>query len=415
MNAIAPKPPFPIRALNHLGRGFASLGFKGKPLDAGQLIDEACRKFKLSDFGPGPFTEGMDALIESLENEAALTPLVRQMARADIIKALGVQLQVQDWFNRYPEIADEKIEAPLIIVGMPRTGTTILHELMQLDPDNRLPLTWEADAPCPPPETASYQSDPRIRAAAKELRFSHYLIPEVTKMHRMGEQLPQECIILTRHAFHSMVNSTIYRIPGYQHWLSHEADMAPIYRYHRRLLQLLQWRCPGKRWVLKSPGHLWHLNALLDEYPDAKLIQTHRDPLKIASSMASMLPTLRSMGSDDIRPLEIAREWADNNMEALDNSVVVRQSGRIAPEQIVDIQFSEFMADQAGAVKRIYDAFELPFSETFAESIRRYIASNPHDKDGGHKHRFEDSGLDYQTERKRCQSYQDYFGVASEF
>jgi hypothetical protein len=415
MTMAPPVPPTPIRFLNAASTVLRRVGIGGAELTAADLIEEARRTTGLDDFGPGPFREGLDVLLAALHKEAALTPMGWRLAKRELLKGLTVQLHIQDWFARYPEIAEERIEAPLVIIGMPRTGTTILHELLQLDPTNRVPETWETSAPCPPPEAATYATDPRIKNEERQLRFTHYLIPELPKMHRMGPRLPQECIVLTAHLFHSMVHSTIFRVPSYQRWLTTEADLAPVYAYHRRMLQLLQWRAPGERWVLKSPGHLWSLDALLGEYPDARLVQTHRDPLKIESSLASMIPTIRSMYSNELDVEQIAGEWAFNNAHALDASVTFRESGAIASDRVVDISFDDFMADQVGQVRRIYDRFGYEFSDGYADAIDAYIAANPHDKGGGHRHHFADSGLDYATERERSRRYSDYFAVRQEF
>ena len=405
----------PICIINAVWQLIGKAGIGCIDLHADKLIEEAIKKTGLEDFGPGPFREALKQLLYALDSEAALNALGRKLIKSEILKGLSVQLQIQDWFTRHPEIANEEINAPVIIIGMPRSGTTILHELMQLDADNRIPLYWEVDAPCPPPEKAMYTTDSRIKQQKKKLAFSHYLMPEVVKMHRLGAELPQECVAITTNVFCSMQYTTIYRIPSYQRWLMNEADMKAVYRFHRRFLQLLQWRCPGKRWVLKSPGHLWHLESLLCEYPDARLVQTHRDPLKIVSSLASMVPTLRSMASNDLEPRAIALEWAECNSEALQESVNARKTGVIKPEQVVDIRFGDFMADPTSEVEKIYRSFDMPFSDEVASKIRTYIAENPHDKHGGHKHRFEDCGLNYEEERERVREYQEYFHVPSEF
>lgn len=409
-----PRMHWPIRAINGLGRAARGLGLCRSSLDPERLIAEAQRSTRLEDYGPGPFREELAILARSLEDEARLNTVGRAIARRSLLDGLEVQLRLQDWFNRHPEIAAQEIREPVIIIGMPRTGTTILHELMALDRNNRVPMTWEAAQPFPPPEADTYDSDPRIAAQDRRLKFSHYLMPGVENMHRMGAALPQECVAITAYAFTSMQFSTIYRLPTYAHWLQH-CDLGPSYRFHRRMLQYLQWRYARPHWVLKSPAHLWGLEALLAEYPDARLIQTHRDPLKIVSSLASMIPTLRAAGSDDIDVGEVAREWADSCVFALNASLRSRQSGVIDPSRVVDIQFGEFMSSQAGAVEKAYRALGLDFSPQLAGAIDAYIHANPADKHGGHKHRFDDTGLDVAAERARVREYQDYFGVASEF
>ena len=407
---VVPRAHAPIRALNGL------LGLLPRAsLSPATLIDRARRRTGLADFGPeGPYEEGLTVLCRALEEEADLTPLGRLLARQMLVQALACQLRLQDWLAREPTILEAAIECPLVIVGMPRTGTTILHELLALDPSNRCPLTWEVAHPFPPPETASYAGDPRIARHARELRFSEYLMPGVQNMHRMGAALPQECVAITAQVFVSMQYNTIFRVPSYTRWLEHDADHVRIYRYHRRFLQYLQWRHRGERWVLKSPAHLWTLEALLQVYPDARLVQTHRDPLRIVSSLGSMLPTLRSAYSRVADPQAVAREWSQNCASALDASVASRRAGAISPSQVCDIQFREFMQDPVGEVRRLYAQFDIPLRPGLEAAIRLYLAQNPASKHGGHRHAFADTGLDPVQERQKVSDYQGYFAVPSE-
>ena len=407
---VVPTPHVATRALNGL------LGLLPRAsLSPAGLIDHARRRTGLTDFGPeGPYEDGLTVLCRALEEEAALTPLGRVLARQMLVQALACQLHLQDWLRREPAILQAPIERPVVIVGMPRTGTTILHELLALDPSNRCPLTWEVAHPFPPPESASHASDPRIARHARELRLSEFLMPGVQNMHRMGAALPQECVAITAQVFVSMQYNTIFRVPSYTRWLEHDADHVRSYRYHRRFLQYLQWRHRGERWVLKSPAHLWTLEALLEVYPDARLVQTHRDPLRIVSSLASMLPTLRRAYSDAADPQTVAREWSRNCASALDASVASRRAGAIRPGQVCDIQFREFMRDPVGEVRRLYAQFDIPFGADIEAAMRRYLADNPATKHGGHSHRFSDTGLDREQERRKVADYQAFFDVASE-
>jgi hypothetical protein len=405
-----PRAALPVRVLNVLRRALPQ-----RAMSPGALIDAARRDTGLEDFGPdGPFEQALGVLCDALDAEASLTPVGRMLVRRMLLQGLKTQLQLQDWRRRHPEIGEQPIERPVFIVGMPRTGTSILHELMALDPANRCPLSWELAHPFPPPESATFSSDPRIAAYARELRFSHYLMPGIENMHRMGSELPQECVAITAYAFVSMQLNTIFHVPSYTRWLEQKADHTAVYRFHRRFLQYLQWRCPRERWVLKSPAHLWQIEALMREYPEAKLVQTHRDPLKIVSSLASMIPTLRSAYATDIDPLAVAREWSENCASALNASLASRRAGTVRPGQVVDIQFRDFMHDPVGEVRRVYALFDLPFSDRYEEAIRAYIAANPADKHGGHRHRFEDTGLDVLTERRKTDAYRHYFEVTPE-
>jgi len=409
----APPLPFGARVVNALARPFASLAPQ-LSLREDSLLAAARKQTELGDFGSDSFREPLRRFLDSLESEANLTPIGRMIARGEIVQALCNRLEMTDWRRRHPEIDAERVAAPVVIIGMPRTGTTILHELLMQDPGNRVPQTWEVDFPCPPPVAATYGNDPRIARVAETLDRSESLIPDFKRMHRMGAQLPQECVRILAPEFASIAFLITYRVPSYGAWLLRDYDWAPAYAAHRRFLQLLQWRCPGERWVLKTPGHLWALPALLAEYPDARLIQTHRDPLRILGSVTSLGTTLRTMASRDPHPTEVAREWSDWNAMALDASVDARESGLIKAENVIDIYFREFMADPFAAIRRIYDRFGIAYCDEADRRMRAYLDANPSDKHGAHEYRFADTGLDEQRERAKVARYQDYFNVPSE-
>jgi len=409
-----PELPLAVRVMNATGRLLRSVGVPLLPLRSDALHEAAKRKTGLDDFGPSHYREGLTRLLESLEAEAALSPLGRSIARSSIGMSLVNRLQITDCFERHPAIAEERVERPVIIVGMGRTGTTILHDLLALDPTNRVPLSWEADHPCPPPERASYDSDPRIEAVQRELDRADRLVPDFKKMHPMGALLPQECIRLTANDFASLIFAASFRIPSYNRWLTEQADLGPVYAAHRRTLQLLQWRCPAERWVLKSPGHLWALDALLKEFPDARLIQTHRDPLKVVSSMTSLETTLRGMASDEVVPEEIGREWAELIGQGWNASLRARQQGLIPAEQVLDLQFRDFITRPMETVRRVYDFLAIELSDEAASRMQAHLDENPSDKYGKHSHRFSDTGLRSEEWRERYRTYCEYFDVALE-
>jgi hypothetical protein len=406
--------PLPIRLMNRVGGAIEKIGIQLSSLDEANLLAAARKKTGLDDFGDASFKPALRALLESLENEAQLSALGRVIARTDLLQHLQNRLGLEDWHRRHPEIGQAEVKRPIFIIGQGRTGTTILHELLELDPTNRVPLTWEVDTPFPPPERESYASDPRIAQSQQQLDRADSIIPEFKKMHRMGARLPQECVRLTGIDFTTFIFPAQWRVPSYTEWLMHEAPMAPVYANHRRMLQLLQWRCPADRWVCKSPGHLWSLDALMAEYPDALLIQPHRCPLKIVSSLSSLEWMLRSMSSETADIQEIAREWSHYNAIAYERSVDFRERGGIDPERVIDVHFASFIQDPIAVVRSIYEKFELPFSDDFEARMRKYIADNPSDRDGKHEHDFAQTGLDEAEERKKVERYQDYFGVASE-
>jgi hypothetical protein len=314
--------------------------------------------------------------------------------------------------RRHPEIEDGTVTAPLFVVGLPRTGTSILHELLAQDPASRVPMSWEVMRPWPPPETATFETDPRIAAVEAHLGGIDRLLPDFKRIHPMGARLPQECVALTAHDFATMIFHTTHRVPSYQAWLE-STDLRWVYASHRRQLQYLQWKAPARRWVLKSPGHLWALAALLAVYPDARIVQTHRDPLKVVASLTSLVTVLRSLASDAIDPLEIARDWTDRLARGLEQTTRVRDGG-LAASQVFDVRFAELMADPIAMVRRIYAHFDMALDAEAEARMRRFLAANPSDKHGAHRYTLAATGLDRDAERGRFAAYQARYGIADE-
>lgn len=409
-----PTIPLGARTINAVLRTLGPLTRFGRPLSAEGLEHDAQEKTGRSDFGGVSHREGLRRLVDSLNDEAHLTPLGRLIAREELLTALGNRLQLQAYHRDHPEIGTIPIERPVIIIGMGRSGTTILHELLALDPENRTPATWEVEMPFPPPETATYGSDPRIDTIQRRLDRTDQIVPEFKKMHRMGARLPQECVRWTTGELTSLIFGISYEVPSYCEWVISEADMSATYAYHRRFLQLLQWKHPAKRWVLKSPGHLWSLGPMLAAYPRARLIQTHRDPLKTTASLSSLVTHLRVMSSDRVDPVAIGRQWARWNADALNRSVAARRSGLIAADQIHDLSFYEFMDDPMGQIETLYRFVGFELSRTARRRMEEYLRVKPADEHGAHRYRFEDFGLDVEEERERVRDYLEYFDVPRE-
>jgi hypothetical protein len=403
-----PTLPLPVRAYNGARRLASRIGLPMPSLDADALMEAACRKTGLRDFGPDTFREPLSRLVASLNQESGLHAVGFTIARTVVSNALENRLRVYDCIAREPTITQGAVRRPVFIIGMPRTGTSILHELIGQDPTVRVPQTWEVDRPVPPPEKQSYETDPRIAECDRELAQTDRLIPAFRRMHRMAARLPQEDVGMMALEFTSMIFEASFRLPSYTAWLhGGGGDMAPAYALHRRFLQLLQW-------VLKTPAHLWDLDTLLAEYPDACLVQTHRDPLQILSSLTSLETTLRAMASDDIHPDEIAREWSALNIQAYDASIDARERGVVKPDQVIDIHFAEFMDDPFAAIRRIYEKFDIPYTPEADTRMRAYLAEHSTDEHGKHTHRFADTGLDVADERERVKRYQEYFDIPSE-
>lgn len=383
-------------------------------LDADALLASARAATGLESLGEDTWRPGLDRLIEALRNESRLNDIGVQIAAGEIQLYLANRLGIVDWHARHPELARSAVVPPIVIVGQGRTGTTILHDVLAQDPANRVPLTWEVDKPLPPPDSATYDSDPRIAESQQQLDMTELVIPGFKTMHPIGALHAQECVRITAGDFRSMIFPTQYRMPSYARWLLYEADMAPAYRWHRRYLQVLQSRHHGARWVLKSPGHVWCLPDLLAEYPDALLVQTHRDPLRIIASLASLIETLRRLASDDSSMAEAGQEFAEYLIEGLDRSVAARESGAVPAERVIDVHFRDFLADPLRTVRGIYARLGLELSADAEARMRAFITANPQGKHGLHHYDFADTGLDAGYWRERSRRYQQYFDVTSE-
>jgi len=272
---------------------------------------------------------------------------------------------------------------------------------------------WEVMYPSPPPARAAYERDPRIERATRQLRWIDWLAPDFRSIHPLGAQLPLECIAIMSASFRASRFQTTYNVPGYEAWLNGQ-DMRPAYAFHRRFLQHLQWRAPGARWVLKAPSHVFSFDALLDTYPDARIVQTHRDPVTAVASVASLSSVLHRAFSRRREPAKFGHEVRARWTEGLERSVDLRRTGRVAPERLVDLHYHELVKDPMEAVRRIYSQFGMTLTRAAATRMRAYLAENPQEKHGRHEYALDTFGLDAQDLARRFKAYSDYFGVPSE-
>ncbi|HXQ43475.1 MAG TPA: sulfotransferase [Acidimicrobiales bacterium] len=381
--------------------------------DRTSLVEQSVARTGEEDFGEPGWLEGLDILLDGLRHEARLNEVGVEIAAAEVVNYLATRLAITAWRRDHPEVADGTVERPIVIVGQPRTGTTILFDLLARDPALRAPLTWEVDLPVPPPETETYATDPRIAEVQATLDMVETLLPGFTGFHALGALLAQECVRMTAGDFRSMIFQTQYRLPTYNRWLLHEADMTSAYRWHRRYLQHLQSRLPTAPWLLKSPAHLWHLDALAAEYPDAVVVQTHRDPLKVIASVSALAAHLRGLASDEISIVEISEGYADDILVGLDRGMAARDRHTFPPGQVVDVQFAEFCADPLATIRRLYGSLGWELTADAEQRMRAFLAGSPGDGGGG-RYRFADTGLDAGVLRERSAAYQERFGVASE-
>ncbi len=402
--------PWPIRAGNTLARPF--LGRLAR-FDETELLEAARRRTGLADFGDGAFRTPLAVLLRALEREAHLTPLGCLMARQFLLQLLATRLRVEDLVRRHPEILDEEIDAPIFILGLPRTGTTHLHSLVAQDPALRSLPYWESLEPVPPdgerPKPGAV--DPRRRRCERALRFQHWALPLFPMMHEMTSDAPHEEIQLLALAFSTMLFETMYRVPSYRDWYKAH-DQTGAYRYLRRALQMLQWLRGPRRWVLKSPQHLEQLGPLLAVFPGARIVQTHRDPLPVLASLVTMTTYALRLQSDGIDPRVTGHYWSTLLEDLL--GAAVTQRPRVPPGQVMDVRFHEFMADPLATTLRVLTFVGLPPGPAARAAIERHLHAHPRGKHGTIAYRLADFGLDAAERRRALRGYQEFFDVPDE-
>jgi Sulfotransferase family len=377
------------------------------------LVEQACEQAGSDDFGgDDSWREGLALLCDGLVNEARLNDLGVEIAVLDLVRPMVSRLQITKWRKDNPDVATRPISRPIFIVGQPRTGTTILFDLLAQDRKLRPPLTWEVDNPHPLPRPETYDTDPRIAEAQASIEMSEQIVPGLLAFHPMGALLGQECVRITAGQFCSMIFSVQYRLPTYYRWLLYQADYQPVYRYHRTFLQHLQSGVSGQ-WLLKSPAHLWQLDALLAEYPDALIVQTHRDPLNVISSISALTHHLRRLASDDSSISDCAGQSCEEIVVGLERGMTLRDSPALAGKQIVDVQFADFIRDPFATIRALYGELGRELSPVAEENMRAHLAAHPGDG-GGSRYTWADTGLDAGLVREQVREYQLRFGVPDE-
>lgn len=380
-----------------------------------RLIAAAIEAAGSDDFGAETWREGLDLYLDSLTESAQLNEIGVGVAEDGVVNDLATRLKLEAWRKDHPAVAEQEIRRPIIIVGQPRTGTTILLDLMAQDPANRAPLSWEVERPVPAPQTATYRTDPRIAEAQAQFDLVDSFIPGFASFHELGAELAQEDVRIFTGDFKSMQHSLQFEVPAYNRWLLHEADMAEAYAYHRKFLQHLQSEHHGERWLLKSPAHLWSLPELIAEYPDAIVIQNHRDPLKVIASLSALGASLREMTTDHFEVTRLAAQYSEDIVLGLDRAMEARRDGVFAPGQVIDIRYQDIRHDLIAAVGRIYDQIGLELTAESEARMRAHLEAHPGDQSGSLKrYSFAETGLVEAELRERVREYQEYFDLESE-
>lgn len=374
--------------------------------DAARMLAEVTLPEDLRD-GVRP---GLEAMLASLAGEPGLGEVGRRRGLAYARDNLSRLAQIAADRARHPEIAEVRIARPVFILGLPRCGTSLLHALIGADPAVRTPLMWEVAAPSPPPEAASFDDDPRAAA------FDAYVAAnfagewaDVLKAHPIGARIPQECGMILETAFCSLNPCMLFRLGDYYRWYL-AADAGFAYRVHRMWLQHMAWKNPRRRWVLKVQEHMYHLPELLSAYPDALLVQPHRDPVTVMASISRLLEVIRSVAfaRQDRAALgaELLHLWHDG----LVRFMALRRERPDLP--VHDLRYKEIARDPVAAVREVYDFAGMDFSPAAEGGMRRWLAANPAGKHGRHTYALEDYGL---TEAGVRAVYADYIAAYAEY
>jgi hypothetical protein len=386
-----PRRAWEANAFNRLARFVQRLGISVGTLSEQSLLETARRRTGLSDFGNGPFLGALRMTLTAFHDDMDANPMGRVLARHLLLSGLCNRLWIQDALRRHPEICREAVVRPLIIVGWPRTGSTLLHRLLAQDPASRPLLTWETMLPAPRPQEEGKRQDPRIRRAGFDLWRIHRLAPRFRAVHPIGLREPEECMMLLRNTF---VWAGGMALPSYWRWYLTlpRQTRDTVYQEYFRQLQLLQWqRRPRSHLLLKAPEHLWSLSSLIKVLPDACLVQIHRDPFKVIPSLCSQGAILHGMFSDHVRPQRIGPQVLEACVYGISRRDLCEQE--LGPLRVLDIQYRDLVRDPLETVSRIYRHFGYGDSEEFARRARRWLHDMPKRRHNRHVYRLEQFGL----------------------
>jgi len=408
-----PYRPAPIALANRVGR---LLGIGRRPIRVEQVLDKARKKVGLNDFGDEGFVEPLEVMIDSINREAKLNPIGRLIIEGRIVSVLANKLVAQDTIKRDPRILDVNVESPIVVAGLARTGTTMLHRLIAVDPSMRSLASWEAINPAPPSTRRTRKgSDPRVLQAATAAKGLKYMSPGFFAIHPAEPDAPEEEVILLEQSFLTTTPESMMDVPTFATWLRQQ-DHLPAYQSLKLMMQYLQYQRPGPdapiRWVLKTPHHLEFLDPLLEVFPDATIVQTHRDPLRTSPSLFSMITHLQMIFSDDVDPKRVANDCLDKIEKMARSAISTRE--RVADRGFIDVSYYDLVEDPIREVERVYAAAGkrlTPEARAVMEASRRV---NKQHKYGRHKYALADFGMTEDDVERRIADYRAHFQVPYE-
>jgi hypothetical protein len=375
-------------------------------LSAARTIAAAEKMTGLGDWGGESFREGLAQLYASIEREAGISAEAYPEIEGGLAFVLGNRLKIVEDRKRFPAIAEEQIVKPIFAIGLPRSGTTLLQALLTAPPVARGTLHWELLNPSPPPETASYDTDPRIAVAERQVAG---MSKELLKIHPFDARLPEECGRLFDMEVMNQGTFGTYQAPSYLHWLLAH-DFRESYAWHKKCLQHFQYRHKGDHWVCKSNKHMFTMERLFETYPDLRMVWIHRDPATTMASLSSFIYNIRTRLRPDTDPKALGREWASLQELALQRAMLFRE--RLPDQnQFCDIHYDDLMRDPLGVIEGVYRHFGMDFDAPSRAAVAAWVAANPQDKHGRHAYDCERFGLDAKRLRERFAPYIERYNV----
>lgn len=373
---------------------------------------DAQRKEELADWGPGEFEEPLRVLLTDYAG-ADLNAVGAHILRSGIVHSLRMRLRAQEWIRRHREILDERVAAPIVVVGMMRSGTTLLQRLLAADPRFVCAYGWEVVEVAPRLNHQFTGVDPRIAISQAREAKSRELAPELFSIHPMYATEAEEEIVFLADAFLSHIPESGAHLPHYRSWLD-EQDFSPAYAYLRRMLQFLQWQKRqrgrrGQRWVLKSPAHLGYLDLLRAQFPDLHVVHMHRDPRATIASGASLNATLHAMHADTVDVHRVGAQWLARMGWTNDRAMAIRDGWDDDGARVTDIGFDAALTDPIGQAARVYDAIGLPMTAAAEDAMRRWLAHRPREV-ARPPYGLENYGLDPEQIDERFTLYNKRFG-----
>jgi hypothetical protein len=380
-------------------------------MKADELLGEAVSTTGLDDFGGEDFRAGLGVLAEAIDSEAQLNDIGAIAVRAQIVGALTNRLRIVDYGKQHPDVANERVVAPLIVIGMFRAGTTLLSNLLDQDSSNRALLSWEVADSVPPPTPENFRSGPRVEAVRAGQHMLSQINPAIDTVHHEQADQATECLAVLGQDFKSLLWEAVAVVPSYSVWLD-DVDYLSAYQHHRRVLQVLQSGGVRGRWTLKSPQHALALEALTTVYPDARLVLLHRDPVMLCGSVCSLIRTLSATFTDADHRVEIGRRWVDVLTQCVDRLAAFRDAHPDSP--IIDVQYADLMRDPVTTVAGIYAAAGWSLGDEAATAIQAYVDANPRGKYGTHHYDLAEFGVDEAAIRERFADYVARYDVPLE-